>query len=97
MEEIELRWTERIIDKICRKHGVTPEEVEEVIYDGKPVFRRGPGSGTDRRYFVLGRTLAGRYLFIVLKKERGRVFLTLTAREMRDDERQLYKRYMGQS
>lgn len=79
VEEIELHWTQRVIDKIYKKHSVTPEEVQEVIYEGKPFFRRGSGSGKYRRYYVLGRTQAGRYLLIVLKRVRGSVFSAVTA------------------
>lgn len=92
MEEIKLQWAQRIIDKIHRKHGVTPEEVEEVIYEGKPLFKRGPGSGRNKRYYVLGQTQAGRHLQIVLGKVRGITFKVITARKMKDDERKLYKK-----
>lgn len=95
MEEIELRWTQHVIDKIVQKHGVMPEEVEEVVYEGKPIFRRGPGSEKNKRYYVLGQSASGRYLLIVLKKVRGTAFSTLTARDMKDDERRLYKRHKG--
>lgn len=94
MEEIELQWTQRIIDKIIIKHGVIPEEVEETIHEDKPVYRRGPGTGNNKRYYVLGQTVAGRYLFIVMGKISDRVFSIITARNMDSAERRLYHRLM---
>ena len=91
VEEFELQWTQSIVDHIYR-HRVTPEEVEEVIHEGKPFVRRGPGSGRGRRYYVLGQTQAGRYLQIVLGRERGTTFKVITARNMKDDERRFYKK-----
>ncbi len=91
MEEVELKWTQITVDHIHR-HGVAPEEVEEVIYEGKPFVKRGPGSGRNRRYYVLGQTQAGRYLQIVLGRVRGTTFKVITARKMEDDERRLYKK-----
>lgn len=91
MEEFGLRWTQSIIDHV-QKHGVTPEEVEEVIYEGKPFVRRGPGSGRSRRYYVLGQTQAGRYLQIVLGRVSGMTFKVITARNMKGDERRLYNK-----
>lgn len=96
VEEIELKWAQSIVDKIFRKHGVTPEEVEEVIYEGKSLFKRGSGSkGNNRRYYVLGRTCAGRYLRVVLVKIRGITYKVITARNMEDDERRLYKKHIA--
>lgn len=95
MEDIQLQWAQNVVDKIIEKHGITPEEINEVIYDGKPFLQRGPGSGRNRRYYVLGQTLGGRYIFIVLKKVRGTVFSTVTARDMKGDERRLYKRFLS--
>ena len=91
VEEFELKWTQSIVDHI-HKHRVTPEEVEEVIFEGEPFVRRGRGSGRNRRYYVLGQTRAGRYLQIVLGRVSGTTFKVITARSMKDDERRLYKK-----
>ena len=91
MEEFELQWTQSIVDHIHR-HRVTPEEVGEVIFEGKAFVRRGPGSGRSKRYYVLGQTQAGRYLQIVLGRVSGTTFKVITARSMKDDERRLYKK-----
>jgi hypothetical protein len=94
LEEFELQWTQSIVDHIWR-HGVTPEEVEEVIYEGKPFVKRGPGSGRNKRYYVLGQTQAGRYLQIVLGKVSGTTFKVITARKMEDNEKRFYKKHLN--
>jgi uncharacterized DUF497 family protein len=92
MENIELRWTQEVIDKLFNKHGVVPEEVDEVIYGGNAILRRGPESGKGRRYYVLGKTFPGRYLMIVLERQRGALFSVVTCRSMKDDEKRLYRK-----
>ena len=94
LEEFELKWTQRIVDHISR-HRVTPEEVEEVIYEGKPFVRRGSGSGEEKRYYVLGQTLAGRYLVIVLGRVSNAAFKIITTRNMEEHERRLYKKHVN--
>jgi uncharacterized DUF497 family protein len=60
-----LIWLPQVVDKLAWKHGVSPEEVEEVLFS-KPVFRKiqkGHIPGEDL-YASLGRTRAGRYLAV---------------------------------
>ena len=91
LEEFELQWTQGIIDHIHR-HRVTPEEVEEVIYEGKPFFKRGSGSRENRRYYLFGQTQAGRYLMIVLGRMSSTTFKVITARNMEDNEKGFYQK-----
>ncbi|MBW2196219.1 MAG: BrnT family toxin, partial [Deltaproteobacteria bacterium] len=60
MEIREFDWDEVNIEHIGR-HGVFPDEVEDVAFDDEPWIRKGRG-GT--RY-MLGYTVGGRYLFVV--------------------------------
>ena len=83
----ELHWLDHIVDKIEKKHHVSPEEVEEV-FKSSPHVRTG-ASGTYRAY---AQTFAGRYLFIVFVMEGTNTARILTARDMTDTERNLYKR-----
>ena len=83
----ELHWLEHIADKIEKKHHVAPEEVEEV-FKAVPHFRIGI-RGT---YTAYGQTFAGRYLFVVFVMEGATTARILTARDMTDSERKLYKR-----
>lgn len=70
-------------------HKVTPEEVEEVIFEGRLVVRRGRGEGV---YYAYGQTKAGRYLFIVFAILAHGQGLVVTARDMEQVERRLYQR-----
>lgn len=86
-----LIWREDIIDKLHRKHNVTPDEVEQVL-EGKPRFlriERGKVDGEDL-YNVLGRTASGRYLSVFFIYKQSRQALIVTAREMNRKERRYY-------
>lgn len=79
-------WDERNIDHILR-HNVFPEEVEEVCMN-KPYVRKT----RDERYIVYGISDNGRYVFVVgVSKGKG-LFRTITARDLTEKEKSLYKR-----
>lgn len=83
----ELHWLDHIVDKIELKHHVAPKEVEELI-KGIPHVRRGE-QGTYRAY---GQTYGGRYLFVVFVLESTSIARIITARDMTEAERKLYKK-----
>jgi uncharacterized DUF497 family protein len=86
----EFIWPEKQIDHIAR-HGVTPEEVEEVCF-GKSWVRRAKSEGKNPVYFVLGQSDAGRYLFcVVIRFPDGRGY-PVTAREMTAKEKRRYRK-----
>lgn len=89
----EIIWTEADVAHLAR-HGVTPDEVEEVLATG-PVWRRGrkhPETGRESLY-ALGQTDVGRYLFIVLSpRGKGRA-RCVTAREMDEKAGRYYERH----
>ena len=79
-------WDEQNIEHILR-HNVVPDEVEEACVN-KPYVRKS----ADKRYLVYGVTDSGRYIFIVgINKGKG-IFRTITARDMTEREKSLYKR-----
>lgn len=85
-----LIWSQNVVDKILQKHNVTPEQVEEVIYDNKPICHKA----TSGSYCVYGQAASGRYLFIVLRKvSRGARYKVITAREMRYKEKWYYEKH----
>ncbi len=85
MEIRSFKWDEETIDHIAN-HNVTPEEVEEVAFDGSPYIRKGRHG---RRY-LYGKTIGGRYLFVVYTLiGEGRVQV-ITARDMDEKEKRLY-------
>ena len=86
-------WMSGIIDKLLAKHGVTQEEVEQVIWN-RPRMRwqeRGHVLGEDL-YAAYGRTDEGRFLvvFFVLKPANGA--LIVSARDMDAGERRRHER-----
>jgi len=83
-----LYWKDHIVEKIICDHGVMPEEVEEVIYEGDLEVRRFH----ENRYLIWGQSLSGRYLFAVLEEESKGVFVPLTARDMTNAEKRAYRK-----
>jgi uncharacterized protein len=91
MRLYEVIWKEDFVDKIERKHRVTPEEVEHVLFS-RPHMRRaekGRVQGEDV-YIAYGRTAAGRHLvvFFILKYQMAA--LPISARDMTQAERRYY-------
>ncbi|MBC7106519.1 MAG: BrnT family toxin [Firmicutes bacterium] len=83
-------WDAGSAGHIEEKHGVTPGEVEEV-FRGGPLLRRGRKG----RMTALGRTTAGRYLFVVYVWRPGGKVRVITARDMTLAERRYYRRQGG--
>jgi uncharacterized protein len=84
-------WPEERIEHIGR-HGVTPEEVEEVCF-GKPLVQRAKSEGENPVYYILGQTDAGRYLFcVVIRFPDGKGY-PVTAREMTAKEKRRYRKW----
>ena len=93
MRILDIIWLPHIIDKLDWKHGVSPEEVEEVLF-GNPVYRkvqRGHVSG-ENLYAAFGQSFAGRYLIIFFIYKLTHEALILSARDMDDKERRQYER-----
>lgn len=91
MEILEFVWPQDRIDHISR-HGVRPDEVEQVC-TGRPLIQRGKSEGKNPVYYVLGQTDAGRYLFaVVIRFPDGKAY-TVTARPMSDKEARRYRRW----
>ncbi len=82
-------WDEANEAHIAR-HGVRPDEVEEVLLG--PCFVRRSYSG---RYVALGQSLGGRYLMVVFEQERIQGVRVVTARAMDAKERNIYRRTMS--
>jgi hypothetical protein len=75
-----IKWTEERIDHIA-VHLVTPQEVEEVCFNEEdlPLIR----SGRDKLHYVFGKTVSGRFLFIVVRFLRPGEVRLVTARDMK--------------
>ena len=87
MEITEFEWDENNIEHIAR-HNVSPDEIEDVAFDDEPWIKKGR-EGT--RY-MLGYTVAGRYLFVVYVLKSKGIARVITAIDMDEKTRNLYKR-----
>ena len=87
MEISEFQWDDNNIEHISR-HEVTPGDVEDVAFDDDPRIRKGR-KGT--RY-MLGYTIAGRYLFVVYVLKSKGVARVITAMDMDYKTRKLYRK-----
>jgi len=85
-----ISWTKGSIEHIA-KHKVTPEEVEEVLFEDEPYVFRARGGN---RYAVYGTTDGGRYLIIVLQISKSYAKV-ITARDMTLTERRKYQEIKG--
>lgn len=84
-------WLPQIVDKLMSKHGLSPEEVEEVFFN-RPRFRfheKGHVRDEDM-YTAFGRSEAGRYLIIFFLLKSSRRALIISARDMEPSERKRY-------
>ena len=87
----EFIWPEDRVDHIAR-HGVQPEEVEEVCF-GRALIQRTKSSGKNPVYYVLGQTEAGRYLFcVIIQFSEGKGF-PVTARPMMQKEQRRFNQW----
>jgi uncharacterized protein len=85
-----LIWPQERIEHIAR-HGVSPEEVEEVCF-GRPFVQRAKSQGDNPVYYVLGRTDSGRYIFCVVIQFPDGNGYPVTAREMTENEKRAYRK-----
>lgn len=91
MRITDFEWTDENIEHIAR-HGVDPEEVEEVCFSDTYYVEIGRGG----LYYATGQTAGGRYLVIVLRHLGHGKVRVVTARAMIDKEKSRYRRKKGQ-
>ena len=87
MEIREFNWDDNNIEHIAR-HGVFPDEVENVAFDDDPWIRKGR-KGT--RY-MLGYTVAGRYLSVVYVLKGKGIARVITSMDIDNKTKKLYKK-----
>ena len=80
-----LVWTSKNASHIAR-HEITPSEIEEVMFGGTPLIRKG----RENVYYSYGQTGSGRYLFVVFVLWNSGQGFVVTARQMTEAERKLY-------
>lgn len=57
----------------ARKHGVSPAEIEHAMRNGPRVAPDPTHSLTEQRFVAIGRTAAGRHVFVAFCLRAGRV------------------------
>ena len=91
-DQIEFEWDEGNLDKNYKKHGVTPEEVEEVFLDENlgivPDIKH---SGSEVRLIALGKTKNDRSLFVVFTNRKEKIRI-VSVRRMHRKEVLKYER-----
>lgn len=86
-------WLPSIVEKLELKHGVMPDEAEEVFFI-RPRFRfveRGIRTDEDV-YSVSGPTNGDRYLIVFFILKENNSALIISARDMDREERRRYGR-----
>jgi len=86
-------WLPDIVEKLTIKHGVMPDEAEDVFFD-RPRYRfveTGDRPGEDA-YAAFGQTEAGRYLVVFFIHKSANTALVLSVRDMDSGERRRYER-----
>ena len=81
---------EHIEAKLWRKHGVSFDEVIEVL-ESRPHLRRSRGGLVK----AFGRTSSGRRLIVVLAEREIDKWFVVTGRDMTGSEIRLYRRHGG--
>ena len=86
-------WNEANVAKNWERHGVTPEEAEDVFFHDPFVLRSDPGhSRREKRYWALRKTAQERRLFVAFTI-RGRLIRVVSVRDMSPREVEEYQRY----
>ena len=84
-------WDKQNSEKIWRKHKVSPFECEQIFFNQPLVVAPDEAhSHTEARFYVLGRTDAGRLLFLVFSTRKNMVRV-VSARDMSRPEREVYR------
>ena len=87
MEIREFEWDDNNIEHIAR-HGVFPDEVEDMAFDDDPWIKKG----RKRTRYMLGYTVAGRYLFVVYSLKGKGIARVITSMDMDNKTKKLYKK-----
>jgi uncharacterized protein len=87
----EFVWPGDRIEHIAR-HGVEPQEVEQVCF-GRSLVRRAKSKGKGPVYYVQGQTDVGRYLFCVVIRLPDGAGYPVTARDMTANEKRRFRQW----
>lgn len=86
-------WDEANAQKNWNRHGVTPEEAEDVFFHEPLVVRSDPRhSKGEKRDYALGQTGSERKLFIAFTIRRN-LIRVISVRDMNGNETAIYAKY----
>ena len=86
-------WDDANTNKNWERHQVTPEEAEDVFFhEPLAIHSDLRHSKSEKRYYVLGQTGAGRRLLVVFTVRR-KLIRVISARDMNRNETETYERY----
>lgn len=84
-------WDKGNLLKNWEKHGVTVAECEQLFFNLPMVAAEDEEHSTgETRYFAIGKTDAGRFLFVVFTV-RVKMIRVISARDMNRKERRVYE------
>ena len=86
-------WDDANAHKNWERHGVSPEEAEEVFFH-EPIMVRSDvrHSKREKRYYALGQTGVGRQLFVAFTIRRN-LIRVISARDMNRSESEVWKNH----
>lgn len=88
---IKFEWDQGNVDKSYKKHGITPNEAEEVFLDKDILlFDDIKHSQEEKRFEAIGKITSGKILFLVFTT-RGQKIRIISARTANKKERRLYE------
>ncbi len=82
-------WDEANLGHVAR-HGVSPREAEEAVFDPERVAVPARKTPQERRFATVGAAESGRVLFVVFTR-RGAKVRPITARDADHGERRRYR------
>jgi uncharacterized protein len=84
-------WDESNAQKNWERHAIRPEEAEEIFFHEPLVVRSDVRHGkTVKRYYALGQTTSGRFLFAAFTIRRM-LIRVISCRDMNRNEEEVYR------
>jgi uncharacterized protein len=90
-ECIRFDWGESNVQRNWDRHGITPEEAEEMFFHEPLVVRTDVRQrGAEKRYYALGQTNPGTLLFVAFTIRR-KLIRVISSRDMNRNEAEVYR------
>ena len=84
-------WDEGNLHKSIDKHGITPQETEEIFFNQPLLIVDDTAhSQNETRYYALGRTHLGKQLFVAFTVRENKI-RAISSRLMSRKEREIYE------